>query len=99
VNDDQPYRQLTIAIDHDGTFTEDRFLWTEFIKLARSRGHKVMCVTCRKETLENVEECDVPGVLTYFTSGAPKDWYMRTVHGVEVDIWCDNEPQCVHSGR
>jgi hypothetical protein len=96
VNDD--HRQLTIAIDHDGTFTEDRFLWVEFIRLARSRGHKVMCVTCRKETLENVEECDVPGVLTYFTGGAPKAWWMQAMHGIDVNVWIDDQPQRVHSG-
>ena len=34
---------------------------------------------------------DVPGVLTYFTNMAPKDWYMKQ-RGITVDVWCDDCP-------
>lgn len=89
---------LTIAIDYDDTYTADPTLWDAFIAHARERGHRVVCVTCRRETMDNVEECDVPGVLTYFTSMAPKRWHMEQ-QGIEVDIWIDDHPICVEQGR
>jgi hypothetical protein len=89
---------MTIGLDYDGVVTEDPVLWAGFIAMARERGHKVYCVTCRQETLENVEECDVPGVLTIFTGGAPKDWFCRE-RGVVVTVWIDDCPDCVLHGR
>jgi hypothetical protein len=91
-------RKFTLAIDHDDTYTLDPTLWDAFIQMAKERGHKVVCVTCRPETEENVADCDVPGVLTYFTNMAPKAWYMKE-KGIEVDIWLDDCPDCVLNGR
>lgn len=91
-------RKFTLAIDHDDTYTLDKPFWDEVIALAKSRGHKVYCVTCRKETFENTRECDVPGVLTYFTNMAPKDWCMKQ-RGITVDVWLDDCPDCVLHGR
>lgn len=89
---------MTIAIDFDGTYSADPTLWDAFITHAKSRGHKVICVTARRETEENVAECDVPGVLTYFTSLSPKDWYMRE-RGIVVDIWVDDDPKVIVHGH
>jgi hypothetical protein len=89
---------FTIGIDFDDTYSRDPELWDAFIASAKARGHKVVCVTCRPETLENVQECDIPGVLTYCTSMSPKEWYMRE-KGIEVDVWIDDCPDCVKNGR
>jgi hypothetical protein len=89
---------VIIGLDFDGTYSLDPPFWDSFIALAKACGHKVVCVTCREETLESVQECDVPGVLTYFTNRAPKDWYMRE-KGVEVDVWIDDFPESVTKGR
>lgn len=89
---------MVLGLDFDGTFTEDPELWNQFITLAKSRGHRVFCVTCRRETEENIAECDVPGVLTYFTDRAPKDWFMRE-QGIVVDVWVDNDVKVILHGH
>ncbi len=89
---------MILALDHDNTYDLDKPFWDAFVTLAKSHGHKVVCVTCRRETLENVEECDVPGVLTYFTGGSPKDWFMRE-RGVTVDVWLDDDPRGIVFGK
>lgn len=91
-------KPLTIGIDYDDTYTADPDLWRTFIAIAQVRGHKIVCVTCRRETMDNVQDCDIPGVLTYFTGGAPKDWYMRE-KGIVVDVWIDDYPRSVYEGR
>lgn len=90
---------MIIAIDFDGTYSADPTLWDAFITSAKSRGHKVYCVTARRETEENVAECDVPGVLTYFTGLSAKDWYMREKRGIVVDVWVDDDPKVIVHGH
>lgn len=92
------FRQLNIGLDWDGTANTDLEFWGEFIQLAKKFGHKVHIVTFRKETLENIRECDLPGALTYCADCAPKDWHMRQ-KGIEIDVWIDNEPEKVRTGR
>ncbi|MEM1297401.1 MAG: hypothetical protein AAGH89_18695, partial [Verrucomicrobiota bacterium] len=73
---------MIIAIDFDGTLDRDSHLWGEFIDLAKTIGHRVICVTARRETEENIETIerwmsanaiDLP---VYYTSLAPKPQYM-----------------------
>ena len=89
---------MTIGLDYDQTYTADPGLWDAFIALAKSRGHEVVCVTSRQQTEENAAECDIKGVFTYMTSGSAKSWYMEQ-HGVKVDVWIDDSPEAVWSGR
>lgn len=91
-------KNLTIAIDFDDCYTADPELWDAFISHARERGHRVICCTCRRETMDNVHDCDVPGVLTHFTGGSPKRWYLEQ-RGIFVDIFIDDHPECVKEGR
>ena len=88
---------MIIAIDYDDTYTADIELWDNFIGSAIMRGHQVVCVTARRETAENVEQCDIPGVLTYFTALSSKMKYMEK-HGIKVDIWIDDQPRVVVEG-
>jgi hypothetical protein len=93
--------KMTIALDFDDTYTADPDMWDEFIRSARSCGHRVICVTCRHHTLENIAEVDKamhPLVLaTYFTGHSPKRWYMER-NNVKVDIWIDDMPEYVVHG-
>lgn len=93
------YGNLTIAIDFDDCYSVAPAMWDAIILIWKSFGHKVICVTCRFETAENFVECDIPGVLTYFTSHSPKRWYMREKKGVEVDIWVDDNVESIIHGR
>lgn len=89
---------MNIAIDFDCTYTNDPELWDAFIVQARARGHCLWCVTCRHETEENAIACDVPGVLTIFTDGAPKQWFMREKR-IEIAVWIDDDPRSILYGK
>lgn len=83
---------MTIAIDWDGSFTEDPALWLTFALEARKRSHRVIIVTGRKasEHAELVENTPVWMEL-FFTGGQTKDRFMRK-QGIIVDVWIDNDP-------
>lgn len=100
-----------IAIDYDDTFTADRLLWRWFIEYAEASGHRCYIVTCRRDTEENRQEVygdmkpnersPYTGLQRHrhiFTGMAAKDWYCRE-KGILIDIWCDDDPRCVLSGK
>lgn len=82
---------MTIAIDYDRTFTEDPFLWDMFAAMCLHRGHKVYIVTMRHK--HEVLEFETPrGVPVIFTGRAMKERHCIEVHGVKIDVWCDDMP-------
>lgn len=96
-------KNLVIAIDFDDTFTADLVLWAAMIKLAQSRGHRVYCVTARRESEEHTEliteafaeqGVEVPIV---FSNLGSKMWTMEQ-RGVKVDIWIDDAPFALVNG-
>jgi 5'(3')-deoxyribonucleotidase len=96
-------KNLTIAIDFDDTFTAAPALWAQFIKAARDAGHRVICVTARDYTEENIEEVDAAfaehgiEIATWYTSLRSKIKHMEKA-GVKVDIWIDDNPQVLVNG-
>lgn len=50
--------RLTISLDFDETFTADPEFWLGFIKSAQVRGHRIICVTARYDSLGNREELE-----------------------------------------
>ena len=89
---------MTIALDFDGTYDLDPALWDRFIDDAKSRGHKVWIVTCRRDTDENRETVKVGGCLVLFTNLQAKKWTLEQ-RGLRVDIWIDDQPECIANGR
>lgn len=89
---------MTFALDYDGTYTADPELWDTFVKLARERGHKFLCVTQRRNTEENREAVKVPGVQVLFTELASKTWFIEQ-RGLTVDVWIDDDPKALVNGR
>jgi len=85
---------VRIAIDYDGTYTADPGLWRRFIIDAESRGHRVVCVTCRRRD-NPIDE--LLGVVLYYTEMASKQWHMESI-GVKVDVWIDDMPETVVDG-
>ena len=89
---------MLIAIDFDETLTADAALWRAFIKSAESLGHRVVCVTARRDTDENRDtisewmESNEINLRVYFTSLGSKVDFMKK-RGVKVDIWIDDDPR------
>jgi hypothetical protein len=86
---------MTIVLDYDGTYTEDPILWHQFIRLAKKRGHKIICVTMRYpyEIDENpsISEFIRNTVEIIFTSRKAKAVTLLEM-GIDVDIWIDDNP-------
>ena len=89
---------MLIAIDFDQTLTADARLWREFCHIADQLGHRVICVTARRETEDNIDTIDdwmmVHGVRlpVYFSSLGSKIEYVARL-GLKVDIWIDDDPR------
>lgn len=87
-------RPLTIAIDYDDTFTSAPDLWKDFIATAYSYGHRLVCITARRKTFDNIKELRdtlPPMVEAHFSYDEPKAEYARR-NGIAVDIWIDDRP-------
>jgi hypothetical protein len=95
-----PFRATTIAIDFDRTFTSDVEFWRFFIKHAVKRGHTVLCVTGRTESVYSKLEMatlfgeEVFQLLTacVFCNHSPKR-AATVARGYTIDIWIDDMPE------
>jgi hypothetical protein len=84
-------KYLNIGLDFDNTYSADPSLWDEFIAIAQKKGHRVICVTARRDTEENIEIVKIPGIPTIFTSLGSKIEKTNKL-GLEIDIWIDDDP-------
>lgn len=96
---------LTIAIDFDDTLTADPVLWGNFISDARSKGHRVLCVTARRSTEENHQEIqefcdqwDIRHLPVIFSALGSKLSTMER-RGIKVDVWIDDDPARLVNGH
>ena len=94
-------RVLTIALDVDGTYTEDIKMWDAVIKLIQSAGHKVIVVTMRYHGGEhgNIESRELIQIFEdvcpiYFTGRKAKKPFLDAL-GIVVDIWIDDRPEWI----
>lgn len=89
---------MLIAIDFDDTLTADAALWREFILASIKLGHRVVCVTARRDTDDNFETINAwmhshgIDLRTYFTGLSSKVEHMKKL-GLKVDIWIDDDPR------
>jgi hypothetical protein len=85
-----------IAVDWDGTFTENPDLWRGFIKAANAcdDGRQFRCffVTARRPCEEVQQEADSLGIEAIFTSGLPKIRFCEE-SGSDIHIWIDDMPE------
>lgn len=85
---------LTFALDYDDTFTADPALWRAWILLAKSRGHRIVCITGRSETESQRYELETafgPDVEVYFSDLRPK-MECAVANGLHIDVWLDDWP-------
>lgn len=90
---------LLIGLDYDNTFTADPVFWEDFIKLAENYGHKVICVSSRRDSRFDREELSaaLPSTVEIFlVSNIQKNDYVKAA-GYNVDIWIDDSPEYIPS--
>lgn len=87
---------MVIALDYDGTYTEDPLLWQMFIRTARIRGHRVICVTARWPSSPVPATCGFDD-LVYAPEGDKSTAARRA--GYRVDVWIDDMPGTVEPTR
>ena len=90
-------KKLLIALDYDGTYTEDPKLWDAFIALATRAGHRVICCTMRYEDTEGDEVKDLlrGKVERIFFTGRKNKTEALGAHEVFPDIWIDDAPHWI----
>jgi len=89
--------QLTIAIDFDNTYTADVKMWKSVIEVMQSAGHRVICVSARRNEFSHRRELteSLPdGVDVLLSYGTPKRMFAES-HGYQVDIWIDDTPEAI----
>jgi hypothetical protein len=89
----------TIAVDWDNTYSLAPAMWDRVIETFKAHNFRVLIVTCRQDTEENVIECKAPGCSTVFTRATPKRWFMKEQRGIEVDVWIDDQPESIIYGK
>ncbi len=87
---------LVIALDYDDTYSADPDMFLMFALAARTRGHTVHIVTMRepRDVVEEHERITSKDIQIFYTSGEDKDPVMKG-HGIDVDIWIDDNPRFV----
>lgn len=89
---------MLISLDYDETYTRDADLWDRFIANARSRGHKVFCVTMRFDIPKEADEVrrylgeKVDQII--FTGRNAKKKFMYDL-GYDVSVWIDDSPNWI----
>lgn len=83
---------MRIALDYDGTYTEDPELWDEFIASAVERGHDVTIVTMRSEDIQQIPH-NIEADIIYTDLKGKRDYCARD--GIEFDVWIDDHPEWV----
>lgn len=96
---------MKIALDYDGTYTEDPELWDNFIMAAHKLGHDVHVVTMRFPEERIWHPIPQPQALVkiekwatiHYTSRQAKRRYMQNM-GHEFQVWIDDIPEfIIHS--
>lgn len=88
---------MIISLDYDDTYTRDPEAWDVFIKLFRSRGHKVYIVSwrCNGYEAEPVKVAlDAKVDAMYFTGRKAKQKFMFD-QGMRIDVWIDDMPMAI----
>lgn len=91
-------KQLTIAIDFDGTFAANPALWRNFITDAQNIwGYQIVCVTGRSDEGEwgkEVKEA-IDGLIPIVFAGHRWKREAAQAAGYEVNIWIDDNPEYI----
>lgn len=90
---------MNIAIDYDGTYTADPLLWGRFIADAELLGHKVYCVTQRRQTeMANMVIPEVPKHRIICADMGSKIYAADSIK-LKIDVWIDDDPRSLVHGK
>lgn len=90
---------MNIGLDFDGTTTLDTFFFSEFIKLAKRCGHRVIIVTFRGNQQDNFDIegfCADNDIRLIYTDGQQKQSYCD-FNNIKIDVWIDDMPILIPS--
>ena len=90
---------MIIAIDYDGTITEDLKMFVGIIALIKKSGHTPIIVTMRyryeeDNILNNMVSKLGNDVSVYYTCRKAKKDFMLSL-GISVNIWIDDRPDWI----
>lgn len=90
---------MNIALDYDGTFTEDPIFWLRFILECQQSGHDLRVVTMRYPSEQfgehpMDERIVALGVPIVFTSRKAKAPVLKEL-GWHASVWIDDNPKAV----
>lgn len=95
---------MTFGLDFDDTFTACPELWSRFVTDCENQCFRVILVTARRETDENVKNireclklhgCLLP--IVFSNLGSKLDAVAK--RGIKVDIWIDDDPEKLVRGH
>lgn len=88
---------MNIALDYDGTYTEDPDLWNTFLENCKKRGHNVYLVTMRFPEEENdIIKLRIRKRVkdVIFTSRKAKMEYVNNLN-LNINVWIDDNPMWI----
>lgn len=86
---------MNIGLDYDQTFTADPDLWRQFISDAERRGHRVVCVTGRREPPDFSREPRLPDSVPIVCAGPVWKRDAAAKAGHPIQIWIDDMPEMI----
>lgn len=89
---------MKIAVDYDGTISEDVNGWSSAMDILRSAGHDVFIVTFRDKEHDwntDLEFFYQDGYEVYCTGGVAKRWWCAHFGPGQVDVWIDDKPEAI----
>lgn len=89
---------MLIALDYDKTFTLDTSFWRRFCCDAEAAGHKVICVTGRREPPSSIEP-RLPDSVQVICAGQMFKRHAAAKEGFAPDVWIDDMPGTIEPQR
>lgn len=84
------------SFDYDNTISRDPHGFRVMMKYMQDRGHTVYVVTARREHIHPEDFHEIEKEFRVIkTRHIAKEFYMREVEGIEVDVWIDDCPDAI----
>ena len=97
-------KSLTFGMDWDDTFTAEPELFSEFIRNAEKRGHRVVFITGRRRDYESEMDVRITQIAyglnqTVIWAEMGSKLFAVEQRGINVDVWIDDDPRKLVHGH